>query len=195
MAWRVVLPGAVWSQPIDQPQETADDERSSVFHDDGHMVEDEGSTSIQLPRLNVRGFLDVGFNISSVADGQDDSFTMGQFNLSVVDFEAYRLELLGELFNIYHDDHTSDQVFDSVGWYAQVSYVVESVTPYYRFDLLNFGGADPYYSPNVNDVHKHTLGARWDLLPWNALKVEYGLANCQDVDDEHLLSVNLSLAF
>lgn len=75
------------------------------------------------------------------------------------------------------------------------SYVVNSVTPYYRFDVLNFGGPDPYYAPNVVDVHKHTLGARWDFLPWNALKVEYAFANFQAVDDEHLLSVNLSFAF
>lgn len=70
-----------------------------------------------------------------------------------------------------------------------------SLTPYYRFDFLNFGGVDPYFAPNVNDVHKHTLGARWDLLPWNALKVEYGFANYEALDDEHLLSVNLSFAF
>jgi hypothetical protein len=110
-------------------------------------------------------------------------------------YKTNRFELLGELFDIYHDDHTSGQVFDSLGWYGQVSYVAASVTPYYRFDVLNFGGADPYYSPNVIDVHKHTLGARWDFMPWNALKVEYGLFNYQDVEDEHLLSLNLSFAF
>jgi len=110
-------------------------------------------------------------------------------------YKTNRLELLGELFNIYHDDHTSDQVFDSLGWYAQAAYVVKNLTPYYRFDVLNFGGADPYYSPNVLDVDKHTLGVRWDFLPWNALKVEYAFANYQDVDDAHLFSANLSFAF
>jgi hypothetical protein len=82
-----------------------------------------------------------------------------------------------------------------MGWYAQAAYVVKSVTPYYRFDVLSFGGPDPYYSPNVLDVHKHTLGARWDFLPWNALKVEYGFANYEEVEDAHLLSLNLSFAF
>jgi hypothetical protein len=75
-------------------------------------------------------------------------------------YKTNRLELLGEVFDIYHDDHTSDQIFNSLGWYAQAAYVVGDVTPYYRFDVLNFGGADPYYSPNVLDVHKHSIGAR-----------------------------------
>jgi hypothetical protein len=371
VAWLIVLPQTVWSQPIDQPQEEGD-ERSTPFHDDTHMLDDEGSTSIQLPKLNVRGFLDVGFNVNSNDDGRDDSFTMGQLNLlltsrlterayflaetyftnpdnntqaymltranvqysvtrrvnfrvgqvhtsvgywnqiyhhgsyvqttvsrpeifrydrayvpihsvgvelfggmegggvdltytlglfngrgktppavnrvnddndekalsvlvnfsphavdgltvgvtfyqdtippnpdvvtrtgsigeriiggSVV-YKTPRMELLAELFNIYHDDHTSEQIFDSLGWYAQLSYAVNDVTPYYRFDALRFGGSDPYYSPNVLDVHKHTVGARWDFLAWNALKVEYGFVNYLDVDDEHLLSANLSFAF
>jgi hypothetical protein len=372
LAWLVIVPGTVWSQPVDQPPEADDEERSMPFHDDGHMVDDEGSTSIQLPRLNLRGFLDVGFNIGSTDNERDDTFTLGQFNLlltskltdrayflaetyftnpdnntqaymltraniqysisrlvnlrvgqvhtsvgywnqiyhhgsfvqttvsrpeifrydraylpihsvgvelfggleggafdlsytvgvfngrgkvppavnrvnddndekalavlinlspHVVDgltvgitfyndtippnpdvvtrtesigerilggavvYKPNRLELLAEVFNIYHDDHTSDQVFDSMGWYAQAAYVVKSVTPYYRFDVLSFGGPDPYYSPNVLDVHKHTLGARWDFLPWNALKVEYGFANYEEVEDAHLLSLNLSFAF
>ncbi|MEW6682900.1 MAG: hypothetical protein AB1451_08250 [Nitrospirota bacterium] len=165
--------------------------------------------------MNVRGFLDVGFNVSSADDGRDDSFALGQFNLvltsrlterayflaetyfigGTVLYKTNRLELLGEVFNIYHDDHTSDQIFDSLGPYAQAAYVVKDVMPYYRFDVLNFGGPDPYYSSNVVDVHKHTLGTRWDFLPWNALKVECAFANFQADDDEHLLSVNLSFAF
>lgn len=38
-------------------------------------------------------------------------------------------------------------------------------------------------------------GAVWSqpvFLPWNALKVEYAFANFQAVDDERLLSVNLT---
>jgi hypothetical protein len=69
------------------------------------------------------------------------------------------------------------------------------VTPYYRFDLLDFSGVDPYFSPNVIDVHKHTLGTRWDMMPWNALKVEYSFANHIGLDDEHLLAVNLVFTF
>jgi hypothetical protein len=110
-------------------------------------------------------------------------------------YKTSRIELLGEAFNIYHDDHTSGQIFDSLGWYAQASYVVKDVTPYYRFDVLNFGGADPYYAPNTDDLHKHTVGARWDFMSWNALKVEYGFADYDAIEDAHLLSINLSFAF
>jgi hypothetical protein len=386
VVWCVLVPGSVWSQAPDEapdnlgreasggsdPGEIAESNHSAVPHDDGHLVDDEGSVSIQLPRLTIRGFLDVGFNATSGRDRRESSFAMGQLNLLLtskltdrayflaetyftnpdnnsqtymltraniqysissafnlrigqvhtsvgywnqvyhhgsfvqttvsrpeifrydrayvpihsvgvemfggfeggaldvrytlgtfngrgrtppavlrvkdendakavsavvnvsphavdgltvgatfyhdrippnpdvvtrtasigeriigggVVYKSNRLELLGEVFNIYHDDHASDQAFASLGWYAQAAYVVKAVTPYYRFDALNFDGADPYFSPNVLDVHKHTLGARWDLLPWNALKVEYGFANYLDVDDEHLLSVNLSFAF
>jgi hypothetical protein len=41
-------------------------------------------------------------------------------------------------------------------------------------------------------VHNDTLGGRWNLLPWNALKVEYAFANNKGFDDEHEAAVNLA---
>ncbi len=363
IGWCVLVPGSVWSQSPDH---------TILPHEDGHMLEDEGSVSIQLPKLNVRGFLDIGFNATSAKDRRENSFAIGQLNLLLTstltdraqflaetyftnpdnNSQAYmltraniqywissavnlrigqvhttvgywnqiyhhgsfvqttvsrpeifrydraylpihsvgvelfgelegdaldvrytlgtfngrgrtppavlrvkdendakavtvvvnlsphavegltvgatfykdtippnpdvptrtksigerivgghvvlkksRLELLGEFFNIYHDDHASDQTYDTVGWYAQASYGIGSLTPYCRFDALDFGGADPYYSPNTVDANKYTVGGRWDMLPWNALKIEYAFVNNKGRDDEHLAVVNLSFAF
>lgn len=106
-----------------------------------------------------------------------------------------RLELLGEVFNIRHDDKTSGRDFNTLGYYLQGGYKVDKFTPYYRFDFINFKNGDPYFTPNDIDIRKHTLGLRWDILVWNALKFEYSHSDRRNSDNEDSFSVNSSFVF
>lgn len=106
------------------------------------------------------------------------------------------VELIGELFNIYHDEKTSGEEFDTVGLYLQGGYRIEKWMPYYRFDYIDVANSDPFYTtPRNLDRIRHTLGVRWDFLPWNAVKVEYGLLKVDQGDDEQALQANWSFAF
>lgn len=92
----MVVPGSVWAESLDQTQQPigetsateadrggAEIRRTAVSHDEGHGLEYEGAMSIQIPKLRVQGFLDVGFNALSADDRRETSFAMGQLDLLV----------------------------------------------------------------------------------------------------------------
>ena len=84
-----------------------------------------------------------------------------------------RLELLSEATRIEHGAALGSGQFDTTGLYAQAGFQIGLFKGYYRYDRLNVGEGDPYYGPLVVDVTRHTLGVRWDLITWAALKFEY----------------------
>lgn len=105
------------------------------------------------------------------------------------------LELMGEFFDMRHEDKTSGRDFDTTGLYLQAGYKVNKLTPYYRFDFIDFGDGDPYFVPDDFDIKRHTLGLRWDAFTWNALKFEYSFSDKKRRDDEHLVTANSSFTF
>lgn len=105
------------------------------------------------------------------------------------------VELLSELFEIRHDDRSSDQKFNTAGYYLQAGYRINKLTPYYRFDSLNTEAGDPFFASQTSDVRKHTFGLRWDLFTWNAFKLEYSLTDRKDQDDEGSVMINSSFVF
>ena len=110
-------------------------------------------------------------------------------------YRLRQLQIIGEAFHIYHDDMTTLRTYKTSAYYIQAEYAIDRLTPYSRFDYVNFGNADPLYSPNVVDVSRYTIGLRWDFLPWNALKVEYSYADNKDALDNQTAIVNVSLTF
>lgn len=112
-----------------------------------------------------------------------------------VTYITEKAELLGEVFNIHHDDKASNRDFDTLGFYLQGGYQIDKLKPYYRFDFIDFTNGDPYFTPDDIDIRKHTLGLRWDILTWNALKFEYSFSDRKDRDDVNLVTVNSSFTF
>jgi hypothetical protein len=110
-------------------------------------------------------------------------------------YRLHQFQIVGEVFHIYHDDDTTQMTYKTSGYYVMGEYVIDSLTPYSRFDYINFGNADPLYSPNVIDLSKYTAGLRWDFLPWNALKIEYSYADNKNTLDNQLFVVNVSFTF
>lgn len=82
-------------------------------------------------------------------------------------------ELLAELLRVRHRDDERRETFTSDGLYVQAGYQMNRWKPYYRFDLLNIDEADPLFAPFRQDLRRHTIGSRWDVSTWLAVKFEY----------------------
>ena len=104
------------------------------------------------------------------------------------------VELLVEAFEINHDEFSGD-VFNTFGGYAQCAYAISKFKPYYRYDYINYDRKDPFYSESefdFLDTNTHTVGLRYDLSQFNALKCEvsHGV-----FDDEDVNIIRLQTAF
>ena len=104
------------------------------------------------------------------------------------------IELLTEAFEINHDEF-SGGVFNTIGGYAQFAYTINKFKPYYRYDYIKYDSNDPFYNESkfdFLDTNKHTLGLRYELSHFNALKFEYSHGV---FDDEDVNIVGLQTAF
>ncbi len=110
-------------------------------------------------------------------------------------YEGENLELAAEVFGIEHEDHTSGKKFETLGLYIQAGYTIDKLTPYYRYDYVDYGDGDPFFADIDVDSRKHTVGVRWDVFTWNALKLEYGYNDRQQAGDVQSLILNSSFAF
>lgn len=104
------------------------------------------------------------------------------------------IELLTEAFEINHDEF-SGGVFNTFGGYAQFAYTINKFKPYYRYDYIDYSNDDPFYRESefdFLDTKKHTIGLRYELSHFNAIKFEYSHGV---FDDEDVNIVGLQTAF
>lgn len=143
--------------------------------------------------------LGINFYLDTIPPNPNDAARINRIEERIIGgYATYMhdgLEILGEVFSIYHDDKTSGNDFNTLGSYLQAGYKINKLTPYYRFDYLDFESGDPYFTPNDIDISKHTFGVRWDAFNWNALKIEYSYNDKQGRDNEHSFTLNTSFAF
>lgn len=131
-------------------------------------------------------------NAAANRDGEIKEIILGGYFA----YQRDNLEVLFEGYNIKHDDEVTQRDYDTTGLYLQTSYKLkEKWTPYYRFDFLRFGQGDPYYSSIDINNSKHTLGLRWDISNWNALKLEYGYSDRKNASDKQSITINDSFHF
>lgn len=168
-------------------------------------VQDKNDSKAVILRMGVKPHCLEGFQIGTtvyadkIPSSPGTATRTNRINeLIVGGYSVYnhsKYELLGEAFQVFHDDKTSGNDFDSLGLYVQAAYKMHPLTPYYRFDFIDFASGDPFYAPDDIDFMKHTLGLRWDLTSWNALKFEYGHAERRDADNDNSFTVNSSFTF
>jgi hypothetical protein len=85
-------------------------------------------------------------------------------------------ELLAEGLNIHHEEKGGGN-YNTLGYYIQLARRWGKFKPYYRLDRINFARGDPFYGPNPVSILKNTLGLRYDLSSFNALKFEYSFSD------------------
>jgi len=118
-------------------------------------------------------------------------------------YEGPALRLMLESQYIHH--RTGGKTYDSYGGYAQISYRVRKLIPYYRFDWLSMADDDPFYReyttdtpagglPYVVDLHEHTVGVRYDWAHFVAVKLEYRYLD-SELEQSNTVALQASLAF
>lgn len=111
-------------------------------------------------------------------------------------------EFLLEGFNIEHDDEdVTDRKYNSWGAYAQVAYRLGQWKPYYRYDIVQLNKLDPFYSTaledddRLSDIKRHTIGVRYDLTTFNAIKLEYNHLDASYGGNMDSFAINTSFSF
>ena len=105
-------------------------------------------------------------------------------------------EVLMEVFEINHDE-ISGSVFNTFGGYLQLAYSINKYKPYYRYDYIDYSDNDPFYNEskfNYFDTKRHTLGLRYDISHFNALKLEYS-HGVIDGEDSNALVLQTAFSF
>ncbi len=106
-----------------------------------------------------------------------------------------RIEFLSEFFKIYHAETNTGQDYVTEGGYVHANMKMKTIIAYYRYDFIDFAENNPVFWGFQRDVKKHTVGVRWDIFPWNALKFEIGRVSKKDRAPEHVFGVNTSFTF
>src|SRR3989338_484435 len=82
-------------------------------------------------------------------------------------------ELIMEGMVTDHDNHDTTLGDTTVAAYGQVAYKIGKYKPYFRYDWLRIADRDPFFQGLVEDETSYTMGLRYELTSYNALKLEY----------------------
>lgn len=86
-------------------------------------------------------------------------------------------ELIAEFFNVSHSQPGSGVTTSSQSWYAQAAWRLPGVAdlwkPYYRYEHIHIPQSDLIFRGAVSSVYSSTLGVRYDISSFAALKLEY----------------------
>lgn len=86
-------------------------------------------------------------------------------------------EFIMEAIVMDHDNHATNLTDKTVGGYGQIAYTIDKYKPYFRYDWLRIADRDPFFEGAVEDESSYTLGLRYELTSYNALKLEYRYAD------------------
>ena len=93
-------------------------------------------------------------------------------------FDAYavyigpRFEWLNEALLIRHAPQGAARVFDTPGFYSQISRRWGSYRPYFRYQYVNVSPTEPLFS-DVGLRHGPSVGLRYDIADFAAVKLQY----------------------
>ncbi len=103
-------------------------------------------------------------------------------------------EIIMETQLINHFNHATILRDETVGGYGQLAYRMGKYKPYLRFDWLNISDRDPFFEGLIEDETSHTLGLRYDLTTFSALKFEYRHVD-KDNSQSNEATIQSSFAF
>lgn len=106
--------------------------------------------------------------------------------------DPFEVILEGQLIN--HFNHATGQRDETVGGYGQLAYKMGKYKPYVRFDWLNISDRDPFYQGLIEDETSRTLGLRYEMTTFNALKLEYRHSD-KDNSTNNEATIQSSFAF
>jgi hypothetical protein len=87
-------------------------------------------------------------------------------------YSGLNFEWLNEALAIRHAPLGSSHVFDTPGFYTQISRRFGSYRPYFRYQYVNASQSEPVFS-DVGLRHGPSVGVRYDFSEFAALKLQY----------------------
>lgn len=82
-------------------------------------------------------------------------------------------EMILEGLVVDHYNHKTDLRDKTLGAYGQMAYKIGKYKPYFRYDWLRIADRDPFFEGLVEDETSYTMGLRYEVTSYNALKLEY----------------------
>jgi hypothetical protein len=105
-----------------------------------------------------------------------------------------KYEWLNEALLVRHATFGTSSVFNTPGFYTQVSRQFGSFRPYFRYQYVNVANNEPVF-PDVALRHGPTLGLRYDASEFVALKFQYDYTFLRDQPGVNGLSLQLGFTF
>jgi hypothetical protein len=114
-------------------------------------------------------------------------------------------EALTEIFQLHHQitsgPEDGKRVID-FAYYGQFGYRYHEWTPYVRYDVIQLSDEETYFPTAIDNRRTTSIGLRWDVAPWNAIKVQYDRIHHLSTPAaglggsvEHALEVQTAFAF
>jgi hypothetical protein len=142
----------------------------------------------------VRG-LQLGFSVY-----HDRLQPTGQPRIGETIFAAHAVivrptfEWLNEVLDIRHAPDGSPRVFNTPGFYSQISKRFGSYRPYFRYQYVNGSDSEPVF-PDVGLRHGPSAGVRFDASESVALKLQYDRTLLRHGDAFNSLALQMGFTF
>lgn len=87
-------------------------------------------------------------------------------------YDDQRVQFMAEAYRVNDDERQSGNQFDHDAWYAVLVGKFGKWNPYVGIDGIDFAPGDPFYAAVGTDLRRVLGGIRFDVNPFNALKLE-----------------------
>lgn len=88
-------------------------------------------------------------------------------------YEDRRVQLLAEAYAMRNEYRFTRERFDHSAWYAVLGARLGKLKPYVGIDRIEFDRGDLFFPSDFDDLTRYLVGVRFDVLPYNAVKIEY----------------------
>ena len=109
-------------------------------------------------------------------------------------YTGLSFEWLNEALLLRHAPQGTSRVFDTPGFYTQVSKRFGSYRPYVRYQYVNASQSEPVFS-DVGLRHGPSVGLRYDLSDFVALKLQYDYTARGRDQAIHALAIQAGFTF
>lgn len=107
-------------------------------------------------------------------------------------YQGERFEFLNEAVLVRH--RFGGTILNTPGFYTQISHQLGPWRPYFRYQYINAPDREPLF-PDVRRQEGPSLGVRYNINDWTALKVQYDRSFARRKAPFHSLGLQLAFAF
>ena len=142
----------------------------------------------------IRG-LQVGFSVYRDLLAPINSPRIGETILAAhAVFVRPRFEWLNEALVVRHAIFGTSQVFNTPGFYTQISRQLGYYRPYFRYQYINASGTEPVF-PDVRLRQGPSVGLRYDASESVALKLQYDYTDSRARAARNALALQVGFTF